>query len=726
MTTERKLQLARRALTASVCAFFAMVCVWEAFGVPDCGHFCSTAQVATGGMNMWKWHVLGAVNGFVRSTPGPELFYAHHPLGVYFAAALGTKVFGLGSFGMRVTGIVTGAFAPPLVYLTAKRLSNPWAACLGTIAFVFTPIDLAFARFGSLEGFVLFGGLLFSWATVELFATWKLRHVVVAVVGATLAAHGDWIGAVFVCVVVGLCVVDAYAFPESRSRRTNDRRFAQWTLLSLFGALSILAYLLLFANQGHLSDLLGSYGGRAAGSDAPLLSAFGPRRKMWVAWSFPVYVLWAIPAGAVVSTLAFVARRRAHAVVVAWFVMASIQYFHFKQGADIHFFWPHYYGASVGLGVAVVAGAVGDGFVRLARAWSTRTRWIAVIATSFGVGVPSILLAREGLLQLWQSRITSGRFDEGGNHIDSMREHAAFVKFAYRDVPPTFDLALHSSIPDAPHLNWVAQRPTRGVDLSACGAEDPGRFALVDLRGVPKSQAEGMFKRFAVVVAGPFAKVDRASSAPTARVVRWNLRAPTFLERVFVQATEAVVDVKDEVDPYATWEVADMYDLPRPTLPETPDTLEQVRIAYDAASAVQDTVRVEALRGRFVRELGAGEGTLLAEGVTLLSAKVLRMGGDVAELYFETSENFHTFEGGLSIQGTVVAPPRLFWSGTDYFTRDVVAHSVIRPDLWKPKRIYRARFTILPRVGKEEFVGGITGGGGGSHAPVLLFTTHEG
>ncbi len=703
--------LVRRAIVVLACLVFAGVCFWEAYAPADCGHFCSTAEVAIGGTNIWRFHVFAAVNTLVRTAPGPELHYTHHPYGVYLSAAFFTRVFGPGLFGMRASGMFSGALSAPLVYLVARRLATPTAAALGTVLFVLLPIDLAFARFGSLEGITIFWGLVYCWGTVELFRSWRLPYLVVAAVGAIGAAQGDWIGAIFVGLVTLPAFVRSYLVPARVGDRTDVRRFSLWFVVSVVGILSALLYLVVFARENRLSDLVGSYGSRSAGGDLPLTAAFSPRRWLWIRWTLPLHVLWVVPVGAAVSALHLLRGRREHAVVVAWFIMASMQYFLFKQGADVHVFWPHYYGVCVGLGGAVVAGTVLDAYARVAprlRTWMRRSLTVVALVT---VGAQCALLARQGFAQLWQARITSGRLDEAGNFIDSLREQAVFVRWAYADVPQSYDVAVHGSVPETPNLSYTMQRPTRHAELTPVGAADPGRYAIVDLRNVDTAQAKTLAATLPMVVAGPFARVDRAGQPAAPYAVHYALRAPTFGERLFVQATEPTVVLGNGEDPFATWELRDWlgtWQSPA-ALPE-PKNAEEARIVHNAHIVAKDARDSEYLaRAKQGFAEPPGGPVVFTGGVLLVGVKVEVMGGTVATLLFAADPGYKPFHGDFAVTSRVMAAP-LFWEGgTDFHFRDVAPRGAIRPDTWRPGCLYAMRFKVLPRIGREEFVGGFTG-----------------
>src|SRR5262249_17222258 len=54
------------------------------------GHFASTAAIGMTAQNMWHWKTALPIVGYVER--GPFSYYMHHPLGVFWVAALFGKV----------------------------------------------------------------------------------------------------------------------------------------------------------------------------------------------------------------------------------------------------------------------------------------------------------------------------------------------------------------------------------------------------------------------------------------------------------------------------------------------------------------------------------------------------------------------------------------------------------------------------------------------------------
>jgi hypothetical protein len=700
------------AMAALATLWFACVCLWEAWGPPDCGHFCSTAQVAMGGLNMWRWHIWGAVPHLLRERPGIGGYYTHHPYGVFISAALFTKLLGPSAFALRASGIVHGIFTPIVLYKALVRLVPKTAAGFGTLVFVLVPIDLAFARFGNLEGVTMLWGLVFTWATLELLYSWKKRFLLLTLLGALGCVHGDWIGSVFIVLIAGTFLF--CGFIVRPRQRWDHQRMSLWLLAVLVGLGSIVTFFVPLIQNGQLSELVGSGSARSSGSELPLASVFNPRRTLWIHWTLPLYALWLAPMGACVGLVQLLRRDLRGVFALAWFVMASVQYFLFKQGADIHIFWPHYYGICVAFGASYAAVAA-SWCVRVLRSWAgsvgIRKRlsraWILVPGM---FALFAVVLGREGIAQLRQGRITSGRFDEGGNFVDSLREHAIATRWAYASLPRSFDVTLHPSVPLAPHLSYVVDRPLHAANPGRLQPGDPARYALFDRRAMTIAELRDVAKTAELSVVGPFGRADRAapfSGVPAARAYRWTVRAPTALEFLTQVGTEPMFVPSDQSDPYASWEL--MSELGR----STPD-LEPPSVN---ASPADFRVYCNYMRERGDRERAesacrsALEGTTRLDlsfdkGVVLRSYRVENLGGVFVTLYFETGADFQPIAGSLRVLSNVTEPPALWQGHLDYFTREILPPSTtIHAEAWKPRHLYEIAFKVPKRIGLEVFTG---------------------
>src|SRR5690606_39038290 len=149
-----------------------------------------------------------------------------------------------------------------------------------------------------------------------------------------------------------------------------------------------------------LDDLFASYRLRSADRGRSL-DAILAARRYWIALSFTPIAIALGKLGAVVA-LGRSFGRAQELVPLAVLAMAAFQYLAFPQGADVHVFWPHYFGQFFALAVgALTATALGALERRVGRG-----RAMALAGCILVVLLGAIL--RDGIEVLRYARATGG------------------------------------------------------------------------------------------------------------------------------------------------------------------------------------------------------------------------------------------------------------------------------------------------------------------------------
>jgi 4-amino-4-deoxy-L-arabinose transferase-like glycosyltransferase len=699
-------------LAVASCVFFAATAFWECLGAPRAGHVSTSCAYATAGENMVRWHKFAVVVALQSRPPTPDQYYCHHPYGISIMEAFAYLVFGHGWFTPKAGAIFCSVISPPLVYAFGRRAWNVIAASVATLFFVFIPIDLAFNTFSNLEEPTIAFGLLFAWASTRLWESSERKYLALAAVGALGASNGDWIGLVFLGPVVAFGFVRAYVLPRRWYGRIDDRTFAQWFAWATAMAVGTLVlYLVLFGKADKLNDLLGSYHLRSSGSDVAIEETFSQRRKLWIGTMLTPMSLGVMALGVPLAVVRVV-KKPLEIFTIAWFLAASFQYFVFKQGADIHIFWPHYYAPTSAFAAGTLTATLIAG-----RGWLVRAlgrlksdeiaRGVALgagILIGLFLGVPLLLLARVSLPELVLSRKTGGRFDQGGQLMTTDADLAEWGKWAVSSGPPTATTTLVLEKFEYGYASeYAGDKPlARTSKLTPSKPDDPQRIAVVDTRNQPVKELETIAHDFQVDAVGPFWRVDRAMKGPAIEVHRYDEREPNPLEWLFVSGTDLVYKIHPEVDPYKTWELEDALDLPATIPTEEPVTVDEVRIAHNLAVRQGDLVRARQLADKASRLVGHPAGLKFTDGVTLQGIDVHHGSAIVVTLFWETDETFKRVETALQLKCKVVAPPPLWPTSLDYFEKDMAPVPVIHVGSWKAGGLYTQRFIALHRIGKEE------------------------
>jgi hypothetical protein len=715
--------------------FFTLAALWEITGPLPGGHLGNVAGSAICGENMLRWRMFACVPEYTRQLPGPAQYYTHHPYGVFLSHALAHAIFGHGWATTRLPAVVCSALSVLLLHRLARALWGPVPAAVAVAAFSLLPINLAFSSFASLEVEVIFAGLLFSWATARFFQTWGSRYVVLSALGALGACQADWAGLVLVGTTGLFAFARAYVLPRRWLGRVDDRQHAAWFAWVTAAAVgSLLLYLALFAKAGHLADLLSSAQARSAGAGGSLDQMFGRRRVMWVLLMLPALSLWTMALGVPASLARLVARQKPEeALPLAWLAAASFQYFVFKQGADVHIFWPHYFGVVAPLSAgALVACSLGL-WSLAARRWAARTgggdgggdgqgagpgdgltaRWdqVALALTLGPVAIVLALVGRVGLVQLYQSRLTGGRFDDGGRYIAVDQDRSQFAAWVGRSLPRESDVFVHSSL--YPHWNvqYGLARPTHAVGAipGPLPAGSTSFTTLFDARYMAPAELRALASRFALELVGPYGRFDRSSPHAPPRALAYRERQPGLLERYLVTGSDLVRSIGPGDDVFATREWREHLGAPgeaQGPLPRPPATADEARVAHNAAVA-RGAPAAELAPLRALAEGLAPNALRVSFGndVQLLGWGVESGAATVVTLLWQTGPAFRPIDMDFIVRSWVVAPPVLWASVTDYFEKETAPPMALRPGLWKPGYLYAQRYVAMRRPGTERFEG---------------------
>ncbi len=654
---------------------------------------------------MLRWRIPGPVWDYTATRPTPAMYYCHHPWGIFWTTAALMKVLGRHDFICRLAPVLLSAATPPLLFALGRAIWRPAAGAAAAAAFVVLPITLAFANFNALEVPVIAWSLLGLWGFVRMTQTGRRRHLVAALAGMVLALHSDWPAYVLAGSMLAFGVLRGFLARGLFGPLRKERRYAQWWVFgTCSAALTLALYLWLFKEAGKLNDLFGSYDMRSSGNVAPLHAVLETRRY-WIELCFPPIAIALGKAAAVLCALRLLVLRREHEVIpLAVLLMATVQYVVFRQGADIHVFWPHYFAVFFALGMgamvatlapilALVPGLRGDG----------RAPVLALGAAL----LPVLAVARDGVPALRYARETGGRFNEKGLIIHSDGAKTAFLRF----VDPTIPRSAVVSMPDGMKATW-SQLWTLGGRVLADHRNLPargGRSAvwLADTRFLGADVQGTVARDFHVTAVGPFWRVGEGEPAAPLDAYSFVESEPSWWEWYFLSGTEPHREVVP--DPWLTWELRTHLGQPADPPAGAPVTLEQKRIAHNVAVAAGDAAGAAALLAAIEREIAPvhaafDDGTEIV-GTTFhgearpLLTILLKAGGPTAA------------DVQLSVKSKVIA--RAAWSTTmaDPTDREVGVPLGLPPRLWKKGFLYSDPVAIRKRPGTEVFRASFRGAG---------------
>jgi 4-amino-4-deoxy-L-arabinose transferase-like glycosyltransferase len=685
-----------RVVTWIAGAWFALAAAWELFGPLLAGHYASSASIGVIAENMLRWRIPGPVWEYTRTRPDPSMYYCHHPWGIFWTTAALFKIFGRHDFICRLAAVLLSAATPPLLSAIGRAIWRPAAGAAAAAAFVVLPISLAFANFNAFEVPVIAWSLLGLWGFVRMTQTGRRRHLAAALTGTLLSLHADWPAYVLAGAMLGFGLLRGYVIRGAFGPLRHERRYAAWWALSAAGAvLTLLLYVALFQHAGKLNDLIGSYGLRSAGNAVPLAAVLASRRY-WIELSFTPIAIAIGKIGAVVCALRFLVLRREHEIIpLAVLLMAAVQYLVFKQGADIHIFWPHYFAVYFALAVGAVVATLA---ALLERAPRLRAR-----APEIALGVtllPLLGVARDGVPALRYARETGGRFNEKGLLIHSDGAKTAFLRFIEPAIPRNKIIEMHEGM----KATW-SQLWTLGGRVVAQPRPVPARARvsdavyLADTRFLLNEQQGALARDFHVTAVGPFWKA--LENEPAAPIDAFAIvdREPSWWEWYFISGTEPHREIVP--DPWLTWEMRTHFGQPAEIPSGPPTTLEQRRVAHNIAVQSGDTAKAAELLASIMREVSPVHaafddgteivGTSFHEGARSLLTIYIKAGGPAAA------------DVQLAVRSKVTA--KAAWSTTmaDPTEREVGLPLAIAPQRWKKGFLYADPVAIRKRPGTEVF-----------------------
>lgn len=706
-----ELRWARVAVVVAT-VWFAAAAAWECAGPLLAGHYASTASVGIIADNMLRWGIPGPVWEYTATRPPPAAYYCHHPWGIFWTQALFTWLFGRSDLVCRLPPILLSAATPALLYAIGRSVWRPAAGAVAALSFVCLPIALAFAHFNALEVPVTAWALLALWGMVRFTQTWRTRWMLVSLLGVVLSIHADWPAYILYMAVLASgfarrFVVPASWLPGVDRRRAQRRRWLLWwALASASCLLTVALYAWLFAQSGKLEDLQGSAEMRSAGNEMSL-SAVLAARRYWNQLMFTPLAIGLGKACAVLVLVRVVWLRREHELVpLCWLAMAVFQYVVFKQGADIHVFWPHYFAAYFALGMGALVATLWPLGEVLAERVANRggstggARWGAMAAVALCIA-PLSLVLRDGIPALRYARETGGRFNEKGLLIDSDGDKTRFLSWVNAQLGPRAIVDLHESM----HATWAQVWAMGGRLVSPDralprGAVRDGRTAyLADTRFLGDEGQQGLLREGAVRAVGPFWFVDRSAAPGALEAWRFVERPPTSLEWYLRSGTEPHRDI--EADAFATWELRTHFAQAAEAPAQAPRTLSERRVAHNVAVLAGDGARAAAMRAEIEAELRP-LGHRFEGGPEVVGTRFESGAADVLTLVLLAPGPMRAGLD-LGVSSRVVARAALSTTMPDPVVREVGMPLSPSPRRWIAGFLYEDRVTVRRRPGTEVF-----------------------
>jgi len=698
----------RIANAASVvgCVWFAFCAFWGVARVPGGGHIGAGAAGTTlMAETSLRWHTIYPLFDFYPTTdPYPAGAYCHHPFGMYWLSMLMLRLFGHRDIVVFLPAALQSALMPILLHGVAKRVWGPIAAASAVLGFVFLPIMAGYADFHNLEVMTMFGIVLFFWGYVLHEETGRTRHLLAALLGAFIACSGDWVGYLILCPVLGWGLLRAFVLPQWLTPPFRAQRYHRRWALSVAVAVGTLAFFVaLFQRADKIGDWLGSATTRG-GHDTTPLSAVLEARKVWIDFSFTPFAIAVGKVSAVVAAVRFLLRRRDEELFsLAVLFGAVVQYVVFRQGADIHIFWPHYFGLYYGLALAQSVATVGW----LAERASRKRPHVATALTLVVALTVPLLVAPDTVRALPIWRETGGRYDDKGTLI---RTHGDILFVLEEMVRPR--LHRDERVGAHPSATWGWEHPWAAAATSD-GADVPDSvhpFWVGRASGMGAAGLRNASKFSHLRIYGDVLVVDRSDAPGPLDAYDLHEREPNLLQWLFTNSQEPVRTLDPTPDPFATWEWRHHLGVAPEQLPTGPaETPNQLRILHNVAVSRGDTAEAERIRTLLAASLDRTVEAHWEGGHTLIGIRVTTGVQPRLEMWFEAGGPT-AGDTTFSVRSQIVAKNPLSWVPKNDVIREMAYPPALSTALWKKGYLYVLDCVLNHRIGVERYTGRWNGG----------------
>jgi 4-amino-4-deoxy-L-arabinose transferase-like glycosyltransferase len=689
--------------------WFAFAAAWGLFGLLPAGHLgAGSAGNAMAAEQMLRWKILyPAWNWYENAAPPKGAYICHHPFGQYYSQAIFLWIFGHRDFVVRLPAVLMSAAMPPLLYGIARERWGVVSGAVAAVAYSVIPIALGFSSFTNLETVCIFGALLFFWGHSRHMATGRRGFAVASLAGLLVTCSGDWVGYVILAPALAWFFLRGFVFSVRLTPRFRFEPYARWWAFAVaLATASAMLWMALFFRADAIQGWVEQATVRG-GAETTKLHDVLEARKNWIDFCFtPLAIRLGRVAAPVCLLRLLLFRRDEEIYSLALLFGATFQYVAFKQGADVHIFWPHYFAPYYALALAQLSHLVASAVAWLVARWapSSRAPVVAWVGLTLGI-LPSVAMARDGVKSLWVWRETGGRYDDNGSTIRSNVDFLEVIRqVMLRKAPLRSRVAAHPSAGWGWEQEWAMQGNADSVGPPTPGKGSDHIFWVGRGTGLRSSEQQKFSSEAHVRVYGDLWVVDQRERAAPLDAFSMNEREPNPWEWLWFNPTERVRRVGDRPDPWLTWEWRTHLgqEVSEPT--GEPTTIDEERIAHNAAVARGDSSGAERWRERIEAQLNRTVVARFGDNLRLIGVRVVEGVEPRLETWFEAS---HPLAGdaSFSVRSTIVDRARWSLIPAAKVDRQMVSVSPIPTKLWRRGFLYKVETVLDHRIGREQYLG---------------------
>lgn len=700
---DAKLERIARYVVLGLSLWMLGIGLWEIAAPFGAGHAAVLPARGIIADNMLKYGIGFPVRHYAAAEPSVEVAYAHHPFGTYYLFALMRFLFGRHEWTIRFVPVLVSTAMPALLFATVKRLLSPIAGVAAALGWCVLPITLAFAQFPSFEMFSLCGMLLVTLAALRYREDMSRKRLVHLLVAVFLALNTDWTAYLF-CGILLLLAGAVVAFgPVAPAERLSLRRFLQtfYAVGALISA-TLLWYVISFHQIGLLQDWLGSAQLRARGAEQPLMSVL-VQRRYWIEVMFTKPGILVGLFGAVTFVVRLALRRSfADIYPLLLLLTATVHYVYFKNGADVHLYWPLPFAAQFCFGLGALVTSFEWLVPRVAARRGFTLTPASITSVAWGLClVCALLVLPDGMRALNYARHTGLRLnDDGQLNLQDLDKNLALSRFK-AEIPAGQLVTLRESMFPNWSQDWALERPTFNQRGLGFGIAARSPYVLFDARFAPATSTLWAIQSRTRVI-GPYWLVSTEQRADDFVVYGFEERAPTLWQRLFVQAHDPIRRVIE--DPFRTWELRHHLNIEPNPPPAWVDPQAQPAVVHNVLVAKGDVEAAARVRAELVATLDQRSARDYVGGLRLIGHRVRAGVVPRVEVFFLAGGSVGP-DAFFDVRSRVVEAPSFSFVVKDDKIKKYGVGFEIHPSIWKSGYLYVSTLEVRGRPGLERFYG---------------------
>jgi hypothetical protein len=524
-----------------------------------------------------------------------------------------------------------------------------------------------------------------------------------------VACSGDWVGYLIVTPTLGWAFVRAFVLPLRVTRFFWFESYARWWALSVIVvAGTLLLWIGLFQHADHISEWLSAGASRGGGDAVPLRTAL-ELRKAWIDFSFtPLAIALGKFAAPVCLLRLLVTRNDEETYALGLLFGATLQYVGFRDGADVHIFWPHYFAPYFALALAQLAATAATSVAWVVRRLAPPRAPVVAAVVGLVVGLfPVVAMAHDGVQSLWVWRRTGGRYDDHGSFIRSHVDLLFVIQKVIKPgTPPGGTVDANGSAQWGWEHQWSFQGNSNSVSFPSAASPSATThpFWIARSSGLSADNLRKVAATAHVRIYGETWLVDQREPAAFLDAYSLNEREPTALEWLFYGGTERMRSIGPKPDPWLTWEWRTTLGQPADPPAGEPGTLDQMRIAHNLAIASGDAAGAARWRERIEQQLDRTVRTSFTSGVELLGVRLTHGVEPRLESWFTIDAPIG--EAMFDVHAKVEERGAFSLIPPNPTERDMAYWGPPMPTrLWRAHGIYKVEIVLNHLIGRERYSG---------------------